>query len=68
MFRFILCLLVMTLPVTLLGAESPLETLRPYLKQHCYACHGAKKQENDKRFDSLGTDLSKVETIVPCNF
>ena len=64
MFRFILCLLVMTLPVTLLGAESPLDSLRPFLKQHCYACHGAKKQENDKRFDSLGTDLSKVETLA----
>ncbi|MFP6603377.1 MAG: DUF1587 domain-containing protein, partial [Pirellulaceae bacterium] len=64
MFRFILCLLVMTLPVTLVGAESPLDALRPFLKQHCYACHGAKKQENDKRFDSLGTDLSKVETLA----
>ena len=64
MFRYILCWFVMTLPVTLLGAESPLESLRPFLKQHCYACHGAKKQENDKRFDSLGTDLSKVGTLA----
>ena len=64
MFRFLLVSLVATLPVSLVAAESPLEAVRPFLKQHCYACHGPSKQENDKRFDSLGTDLSKVETLA----
>lgn len=44
-------------------AATPLDEVRPFLKQYCYACHGAKKQENDKRFDSLGNDLSQIETL-----
>ena len=64
MVRLLLTGLLMVIPLGLCGAESPLETVRPFLKQHCYQCHGAKKQENDKRFDSLGTELSKLETLV----
>ena len=44
-------------------AESPLDHLRPFLKQHCYACHGSKEQEGDYRFDTLGTNLSDPETL-----
>jgi len=64
MVRLLLTSVLVVIPLVLFGAESPLETVRPFLKQHCYQCHGAKKQENDKRFDSLGTELSKVETLV----
>ena len=46
-----------------LNADSPLEQLRPYLKQHCYSCHGDKKQENNYRFDKLGTNLADMETL-----
>lgn len=42
---------------------SPLDDVRPFLKQHCEQCHGAEKQENEKRFDDLGVDLTQVETL-----
>lgn len=58
---------ILTLSVLLTGTamaeDAPLETARPFLKQYCYKCHGAEKQENDKRLDSLGTDLTQVETL-----
>lgn len=44
-------------------AESPLDKLRPFLKQHCQECHGPTKQANDLRFDTLGTDLTKRESL-----
>ena len=46
-----------------LAADEPLTTLTPFLKQHCYECHGAKKQENDKRFDIIGADLADARTL-----
>ena len=64
MVRLLFTIVLIVIPVGLFGAESPLETVRPFLKQHCYQCHGARKQENDKRFDSLGTELSRIETLV----
>lgn len=45
-------------------AESPLDKLRPFFKQHCQDCHGPTKQANDLRFDTLGTDLSKPDTLA----
>ena len=60
MFRFILIAIVITVPLDAVQAASPLDMLRPFLRKHCYECHGAKTQENDKRFDSLGTKLSNV--------
>ncbi|MFM8271638.1 MAG: c-type cytochrome domain-containing protein, partial [Gemmata sp.] len=44
-------------------AESPLDKVRPFFKQHCHECHGPSKQANDLRFDTLGTDLSKREAL-----
>ena len=44
-------------------AESPLEKARPFLKQYCFACHGSKEQKGDYRFDTLGTDLSDLQTL-----
>lgn len=44
-------------------ADSPLPALTPFLKQYCFACHGAKQQQGDHRFDTLGTDLADLKTI-----
>jgi len=62
--KYSFVVLAALLPIESLLAASPLDTVRPFLKQHCYECHGAKKQENDKRFDSLSVDLSTVETLA----
>ena len=62
MKSFLIAIAVL-LPLTSLHAASPLDEVRPFLKQHCYKCHGEKKQENDKRFDSLSNELSKIETL-----
>jgi len=63
--RFILsqCLIATLLTGSVRGEESLLEKIRPFLKQHCYECHGAQKQKNDLRFDTLGIDLSQKETL-----
>ena len=44
------------------GSES-LAELEPFLKQHCFGCHGPEKQKGDIRFDNLGKDLSKVQNL-----
>lgn len=46
------------------AADKELKTVRTFLKQHCYECHGVKKQENDKRFDSLNYNLDDVATLT----
>ncbi|MFP6865585.1 MAG: DUF1592 domain-containing protein, partial [Roseibacillus sp.] len=45
------------------GAESALSELKPFLKKHCYDCHGPEKQKGDYRFDTLATDLTQVDTL-----
>ena len=47
------------------AADESLKSIQPFLKQHCFECHGAKKQENDKRFDSLKTELTGIESLQP---
>ncbi len=44
-------------------ADSSLTSHQPFLKQYCFECHGAEKQKGDYRFDTLGTDLSDLETL-----
>jgi hypothetical protein len=44
-------------------ADPALEAHKPFLKAHCFECHGPKKQKGDFRFDQLGTDLSNLKTI-----
>ena len=44
-------------------ADSSLKAHAPFLKQYCYKCHGDEKQEGDYRFDTLGTELGKLETL-----
>ena len=49
---------------TLCSVSDPeLNKLKPFLKQHCYQCHGPEKQKNDIRLDTLGTDLSDHNTL-----
>ena len=49
---------------TLWSVSDPeLNKLKPFLKQHCYQCHGPEKQKNDIRLDTLGTDLSDHNTL-----
>ena len=36
--------------------------VRPFLKQHCYSCHDAKKAKAGFRVDELGTDFLKGTT------
>lgn len=55
--------LSLAIPLSPARAASPLDDVRPFLKAHCYQCHGETKQKNDKRFDTLATELSKVETL-----
>ena len=51
------------LPFGLACGDETLDGLKPFLKQHCYECHGSEKQKNDIRFDNLGTDLSDNRTL-----
>lgn len=44
------------------GATSFDEHVRPFLARYCCACHGAAKQKADRRFDTLGADLSVADT------
>ncbi|MCP3696393.1 MAG: hypothetical protein GY917_29630, partial [Planctomycetaceae bacterium] len=60
------CKPILVLSATLLmavpgvAAEEDLQALvRPFLKQYCMGCHGAKKQQGERRFDQLTFDFSK---------
>ena len=44
-------------------ADESLNKLDPFLKQHCYDCHGPEKQKGDIRFDTLGKDLSNIKNL-----
>jgi len=61
--RFILALTVTLVSLSSIQAAVPLSKVQPFLQKHCNECHGAKKQENNKRFDSLSTKLSDIPTI-----
>jgi hypothetical protein len=48
-----------------LSAKDDFETtVLPFLQEHCFKCHGEKKQKGDIRLDTLGADFSKVENAV----
>lgn len=36
--------------------------IRPFLKQHCYSCHGPEEQESDLRLDTLEPDFTTAPT------
>ncbi len=46
------------LPLTARAADNPDDPVRPFLKQHCIACHGAEKPKGDLRLDTLVPDFS----------
>jgi hypothetical protein len=54
---------LLCMPVAGLEAGVGLNKARPFLKKHCYECHGPKKQKGDLRYDTLGVDLSKTESM-----
>jgi len=54
-------LLLLCAPGLLFG--NPLERAQPFLEHHCYDCHGSEKQKGDLRFDTLGNDLTEIETL-----
>ena len=50
------------LMIPLAAAEETFQsTVRPFLKQYCLGCHGAKKQQGERRFDQLTLDFSKPQ-------
>lgn len=57
----LLALALLCTPCGLFG--DALEMARPFLENHCYDCHGAKKQKGDLRFDTLGNNLTKIENL-----
>ena len=68
--QIVACILVAAAcHVSLFAAEQPAadeqtytKKIRPLLKQHCFRCHGQKKQEASLRIDSLGPDLIAEQT------
>jgi len=63
--RILTCSTVLIFNFTLLNGsvDKDLEGLKPFLKQHCIECHGPRKQKNEVRVDTLGTDLSDIRTL-----
>lgn len=47
-----------------ISSDASADKLQEFLNKNCLACHGAERQENDQRFDDLGNDFSKIETLV----
>lgn len=41
----------------------PAVSLRPFLEQHCFACHGEKKQKGDLRLDTPPGNLSGSDEL-----
>ena len=59
--------LIVTIVLILIGGmpvTSSADELQVFLNRNCLACHGAERQENDRRFDNLGNDFSNSETLV----
>ena len=44
-------------------ADTSPDSLKPFLKQYCVDCHGPEKQKGDYRFDTLGSDLTDLQTL-----
>ena len=61
----------MRLPALILFAAAPtlavdfVREVQPIFEQHCYECHGAKKQKNDYRLDIKATALTGGEDHAP---
>ena len=46
-----------------LRSEIPLDSLRSYLQEYCYSCHGPDEQQGEQRFDHLSNDLTDPLTM-----
>jgi len=51
-------ILLLLISFAVVSSAVDLSTLKPFLKQHCFDCHGADKQKGEIRLDTLGSDLS----------
>ena len=45
------------------NAVNELAKIKPFLKKHCFACHGPEKQKQQIRYDNLSADLSHPDTL-----
>ena len=52
-----------SLAIILCVSATAADDLQPFLKKHCYECHGAEKQKADLRFDTLGNDLANESNL-----
>jgi len=63
LFALILVLAHGAIPGRVIAEESPAsfdEVVRPFLKQHCYECHGPERQEAQIRYDDMaGYDVER---------
>ncbi len=57
LFYVALSVLLLAPSTTLSAAEADFDT-KAYLQTHCIRCHGEEEQNADRRFDSLGAELS----------
>ena len=62
-WRRILCLLFCFLPLVNAYAEDE-NTVRTFLAQRCYKCHGAQLQKADLQFDTLTLDLHNEDMLL----
>lgn len=46
-----------------LRSEIPLDSLRSYLQEYCYSCHGPDEQQGEQRFDHLSNELTDPLTM-----
>ena len=53
------CVTALLLPATAIGENVFRDEVRPVLQQHCFGCHGQKKQKGDLRLDTLDPDIVK---------
>jgi len=54
---------IVSLPLTTAEADDSLKGLKPFLQKYCISCHGPEKQKNDRRFDTIATDLTNREVL-----
>ena len=62
-FTWLVLLAGCLLPKPTILADGTLTQVTPFLKQHCYSCHGEKNPEGDIRLDNLNLDLNSITTL-----
>jgi len=64
----LLCLFLLATPVASHASQPEgggfAQTLKPFLARYCTACHGAEKQNADRRFDTLTGRIEDDNTLV----